>query len=125
MKSRRQGRTHAVYQISTDDLGCRVKWLTIENECGEHSFRWDAVTTVKTFKRDLFAFDSICLAFETPDGWFEVNEDMKSFGPFLEAVERSLPGFPPQEDWWRQVMLPPFALNERELWSRNQTRHDT
>lgn len=121
IKSRRQGRTRTGYEIVTDDAGCRVKWLTIENETGGVSFRWDAVISVKTFKRDLFAVDCICLAFETPEGWFEVNEDMQPFGAFLEVVERNLPGFPPQKDWWMQVMLPAFAPNERELWRRNKT----
>jgi len=120
IKSRRQGRTDTVYEVSTDDIGVSVRWLTMENEKGEIALRWDAVTTVATFKRDYFAVDCICLAFETPDGWFEVSEDMKPFGPFLEAVERHLPGFPPQKDWWNQVMLPPFAPNVRELWKRKQ-----
>ena len=124
IKSRRQGRTDTVYEIVTDDAGCRVKWLTMENETGEISFRWDAIISVKTFKRDQFSVDCICLAFETPDGWFEVNEDMKPFGPFLEAVERSLPGFPPQKDWWMQVMKPAFAPNERELWRKNKTEQN-
>jgi hypothetical protein len=124
IKSRRQGRTGTVYQVITDETGCQIKWLTMENETGEESFRWDAVTKVKTFKRDQYTVDCICLAFETPDGWFEVNEDMKPFGPFLHAVERSLPGFPPQKDWWREVMLPAFATNERELWERNKTKQN-
>ena len=121
IKSRLQGRTDTVYHIATDANGCRIIWLTMGNETGEVSFRWDAVTMVRTFKRDQLAVDCICMAFETPDGWIEVNEDMKSFGPFLEAVERCLPGFPPQEQWWHQVMLPAFALNEKDLWKRNKS----
>jgi hypothetical protein len=124
IESRRQGRTETVYEIVTDDAVCRVKWLTTENEAGECSFRWDAVISVKTFKRDQFTTDCICLAFETPDGWFEVNEDMKPFGPFLEAVERGLPGFPRQEEWRMRVMNPAFAPNERELWRRNKTEQN-
>ncbi|MBM3860037.1 MAG: hypothetical protein FJ395_10345 [Verrucomicrobia bacterium] len=120
IKSRLEGRTRTVYEVSTDDTGVRIKWLTIENTTGEAGFRWDAVTTVRAFKRDYFPVDCICLAFETPNGWFEVNEDMKPFGPFLDAVERYLPGFPPQKDWWRQVMHPAFAPNERELWKREK-----
>ena len=121
IKSRWQGRTGTVYQVATDETGCRVKWLTMENETGEDSFRWEVVISVKTFKRDQFNVDCICLAFETPEGWFEVNEDMKPFGPFLEAVERHLPGFPPQKEWWMQVMKPAFAPNERELWKKDKT----
>ncbi|MBA4388876.1 MAG: hypothetical protein C0404_12910 [Verrucomicrobia bacterium] len=118
VKSMMQGRHNTVYSLETDDIGVRIKSLTMENEAGEVTFRWDAVTAVKTYKLDLFSVDCICLAFETSDGWIEVNEDMKPFGPFLEALERHLPGFPPQKDWWQQVMLPAFAPNERELWKK-------
>lgn len=117
-------RTDTVYKVMSDDTGVRVNWLTMENEIGEVAFRWDDVKTVKTFKRDYFSVDCICLAFETPDGWIEVNEDMKPFGPFLDAVERALPGFPPQTDWWIQVMKPAFAPNERELWKRNKSEQN-
>jgi len=55
IKSRCAGRTGTVYEISTDVIGCRVTWLTMENETGKDSFRWSAVTTVKTFKRDYFS----------------------------------------------------------------------
>ena len=119
LRSLAQGRNNTVYEIITDETGCRIKWLTIENETGESSFRWDDVTAVKAFKRDQFMVDCICLAFKAPDGWYEVNEDMKLFGPFLTAVERYLPGFPAQKDWWKQLMLPAFAPNERELWKRS------
>ena len=118
INNRLQGRTETEYKISADEIGVRVTWLTMENETGEGSFRWDEVTIVKTFKRDYFSVDCICLAFETSKGWFEVNEDMKSFGAFLDAVESHLPGFPPQKDWWREVMLPAFATNEKELWKK-------
>lgn len=80
--------------------------------------------TVRAFNRDQFSVDCICLAFETVDGWTEVNEDMKGFGGCLDAVEAALPGFPAKKDWWWEVMLPPFAPNERDLWKRENTDQD-
>ncbi len=118
VKSRWQGRTATRYEIRTDAVGVHVQWLTLANETGELAFRWDAVQSVRTFKRDCFSVDCICLAFETPEGWIEVTEEMNAFGSFTEAVERNLPGFPPQPDWWPQVMFPAFATNERELWTK-------
>jgi len=116
----RQGRSETQYEIVWDDRDVQVQWLTMENETGSASFPWDSVSAVDTFKRDCFAVDCICLAFETPKGWIEVNEDMKGWGGFLDALESSLPGFPPQKKWWRRVMLPAFETNHSRLWTRKQ-----
>jgi hypothetical protein len=62
----------------------------MENSTGSVSFAWDTVAAVDTFKRDLFSVDCICLAFETTEGWIEVNEDMQGWGDFLAMVESSL-----------------------------------
>jgi len=120
LKSMRDGRHSTVYELSWDQSGVDVRWLTLENETGSVSFPWSDVSTVDTFKRDYFTVDCICLAFETPDGWIEVNEDMKGWGAFLDAVEVRLPGFPPQEKWWRKVMLPAFETNQATLWTRGE-----
>ncbi len=123
-RSMRDGRHSTVYDLSWDQSAVEIRWLTMENESGALSFPWDAVSTVDTFKRDQFTVDCICLAFETPDGWIEVNEDMNGWGEFLDAVELSLPGFPPQEKWWRKVMVPAFETNHATLWKRGVQNHN-
>src|SRR5580658_3725667 len=87
IKRMRQGRTKTQYRVVWDQENVRVEWLTLENDSGSISFSWDKVLTVETFKRDLFSVDCICLAFETPNGWIEVNEDMKGWRDFLSEVE--------------------------------------
>ncbi len=118
IKSMREGRRDTQYQILCDGSAVRVSWLTMENTQGSVSFSWDTVQAVDTFKRDLFSVDCICLAFETAEGWIEVNEDMKGWRDFLAVVESLLPGFPPLSSWYGKVMLPPFETNHARLWER-------
>jgi len=124
-KSMRDGRRETVYEVSWDQFGAEVRWLTATNEIGAVTFPWNSVSVVDTFKRDCFIFDCICLSFETPDGWVEVNEDMKGWGEFLDAVELSLSGFPPQKDWWSKVVIPAFETNHLRLWTRDALRKET
>lgn len=120
LRSKRDGRTETQYEIVWNESDVRVEWVTMENETGLVSFRWDTVSAVDTFKRDLFNVDCICLAFETPDGWIEVNDDMRGWGEFLIAVEAALHGFPPQAKWWQKVMIPAFATNHQRLWTEGE-----
>lgn len=120
IKSRCEGRTNTQYEILWDHDSVQVKWLTMENDAGSVSFRWELVLAVDTFKRDYFAVDCICLAFQVPEGWIEVNEDMKGWPNFLAAVESHLSGFPTQETWWRKVMTPAFETNHARLWTKGQ-----
>ncbi|MBN2473827.1 MAG: hypothetical protein JXB62_04425 [Pirellulales bacterium] len=103
--------------VLNQDSVC-VKWINGRNETESASFQWRDVLMVDTFKRDYLTVDCICLAFETPDGWIEVNEDMKGWPEFLQAVEPNLPGFPSQEKWWHEVMIPVFEINHSTLWKR-------
>ena len=118
IKSMREGRRDTQYQILCDRSGTCVSWLTMENTKGAVSFAWDTVRAVDTFKRDLFRVDCICLAFETAEGWIEVNEDMNGWGDFLAMLESSLPEFPPLSSWYGKVMLPAFETNHGRLWER-------
>jgi hypothetical protein len=120
IKSRREGRTRTQYKLVWDKKLVRVEWLTMENDTGSVSFSWDTVLAVDTFKRDFFMVDCICLAFETPDGWIEVNEDMEGWGEFLTAVESRLDGFPSQHGWLRKVMVPAFEANHARLWTKRR-----
>jgi hypothetical protein len=119
IKGRCQGRTETQYEIKWNQQEVKMEWLTMEHETGSLSFFWDSVLAVDTFKRDFFSVDCICLAFQTPDGWIEVNEQMKGWGEFLAMVESRLAGFPPFKIWWFEVMLPAFQTNHARLWTKH------
>lgn len=66
---------------------------------------WQDIRQITAFKRDLYAFDCICLLIATPDGVMEVNEQMEGFIAFREAMEAHF-GFAPT--WYIQIMTPVF-----------------
>lgn len=119
-KSMLAGRRGTVYQLSWDQSEVTLNWLSMENETGSVSFRWDSVLTVHTFKRDHYIYDCICLEFETPEGWIEIDEEMGGWDEFLDAVELMLPNFPPHSKWWHQVAVTAFETNHSKLWTRSQ-----
>ena len=78
---------------------------------------WSSVLTIATYKRDLFTYDDICLAFEVgPGRWVEVSEEEAGFAELAKAVERAFPEVP--GDWFGTVMLPPFEANRCVLWRK-------
>ena len=106
------------YDVVWDVESVRVSWIKGGNKIESGSFSWSDVSAVDTYKWDLWGFDCICLAFETPDGCIEVGEDMKGWDKFLDAVETALPSFPDQEKWWKKVAFPAFEENHTRLWTR-------
>lgn len=83
-----------------------------------HRVRWRDVTRVATYKLDLFAVDSIVLAFETserPGLVLEVREEYAGFRDLFSPLASEL-GV--DTEWYRTVMLPPFAMNYRVLFER-------
>ena len=80
------------------------------------SFAWHEVDEVETFKRDLLTTDDIRLAFLVSGVWYEVSEGDAGFMPLAELMRAKLPSI--DEDWYFEVMQPPFATNQRTLWKR-------
>jgi len=78
---------------------------------------WSTIRAVSTFKRDLWAHDEICVAFEISVGsWVIVAETETGFEELTKEIERRFPVIPP--DWFREVALPAFQENYRKLWQR-------
>lgn len=81
----------------------------------EWTLRWADVRRVATYKHDFFAYDMICLGFETGDEqWIEIWEAMVDFSLVSERMQTEFPTIP--ADWYVTVMLPPFEANYRVLW---------
>ena len=103
-----------------DGIGMTLSWLTMENETGESSIRWDDIVLAKVFKRDHFIVDCISMAFQKADGyWFEINEDCEGWRDLLPELPRFLTGCTPADQWLKAVTLPPFKPNETEIFRRN------
>jgi hypothetical protein len=80
--------------------------------------KWNAVKTILAYKRDVYAYDLICLGFNTSDGTIEVNEEMQGWSQLVERLPSVLPGTPAFSDWWERVAQPPFAPCATTLFKR-------
>lgn len=81
---------------------------------------WDTVLAVEVYKIDLVTTDCICLAYQTSDGWREINETSDDWEESLDAFESNLPGFPLREKWLHKVTFPAFEPNHKRLWTRSE-----
>lgn len=76
---------------------------------------WSAIRAIVTYKRDLFSYDGIFIAFKLgDDDWIEVCEDEPHFAAFVDDVHERFPDVP--RDWRYKVMFPAFETNYRVLW---------
>ncbi len=83
---------------------------------------WADVLAITTYKRDLFTYDDICLAFKVgPGRWVEVSEEEPGFAELVKAMEKAFPGVP--RNWSETVVQPPFATNHRVLWTKVTGSH--
>jgi hypothetical protein len=82
-------------------------------------WRWANVHRLTVFKRDLLTVDSICLRVDlVDDRWIELDEEMKGWDAFVEALPLHLPGCKHLDEWFSQVAFPPFAPNATEIYQR-------
>ena len=75
-----------------------------------------------TFKCDLITSDCVCLEFETPNGWIEINEEMKEWNLFLDALKSNIPDLPSQEKWYQLVMISAFETNHANIWLKKSNK---
>lgn len=75
---------------------------------------WGEVVRIRTYKRDLFGVDQVCLSFERGTGGpVEVHEDMAGFEDLSARLRDRFPVIP--ADWFGTVVQPPFAENAAVL----------
>ena len=96
------------------DVGLRL--LKRDNEVW--AFRWEDVTRVETYKRDLLSVDMVCLDFsvEAQQSVYPTHDEMDGFDILCRELARYFPSVP--EDWWSGVAFPAFATNHRVLYQK-------
>jgi hypothetical protein len=93
-------------------------WINGEPETDE-LIPWTKIEKIAAFKRDIYAYDLICIAFETADFTYEINEEMVSWPAFVKEIATHLPGCLKAEEWYEAVRLPPFETNRTVLYQRS------
>lgn len=71
---------------------------------------WHQITEVYAFKKDCFTTDQIRILLGDcrQRRWIEATEDEDGFQELIAELPRRLPGCLSEEEWWRDVALPPF-----------------
>ena len=80
------------------------------------TIKWESINGIRAYKRDLGTIDTICLAFQMSDHWYEVCEEDEGFLGLAEAIRFRFPTVP--KDWYSEVMAPAFETDLRTLWRR-------
>ncbi len=98
--------------IRLDDLGFEV----FADQ--KFSFRvpWDGVVEIATFKRDLFSYDEVCLAYRLR-GWDQfwcVGEEDAGFAAVRRETEKRFSGIP--ANWLGDVSVPAFEEKWTRIW---------
>ena len=109
----------AITSISNTDVG--FQWFTEKGKRRhESTIRWTDVISVTTFKRDMFAYDLICIKIEARDQEaVEFDEEDVNWQEFVSVLPLRLPGCRPWGDWFHEVAFPAFQQNETSLY-RNE-----
>lgn len=81
-----------------------------------HTILWEEVQEIRTYKVDLFAYDEICLAFQTPAGWHEIEESDAGFMEVAKRMEAAFLELP--RNWYSAVAVPAFEPCEAVLYRR-------
>ena len=82
------------------------------------SLEWNEVDTVIAHKRDIFAYDLICLSFVTRRKTIEVHEEMQGWSKLIDQLPSALPSAPAPADPWERVAFPPFAPSLTTIFKR-------
>lgn len=117
IQRRRLARTRQVSFNFNSDGVTYTSWINGELE-NDQLIPWTNIEKVAAFKRDLYAVDLICIAFETAEFVYEINEEMVSWPAFVKEIATHLPGCLKAEEWYQSVMLPAFKTNWTVLYSR-------
>ena len=90
-----------------------------ELSAADLSMKWSEVCKAVAFKRDLFSVDLICLfLYRSDNSGLELDEEMKGWCEFIEAMPTYLQNCKLFEDWFSKVAFPAFAANPTEIYSK-------
>ena len=80
------------------------------------------IEEVHSYRRDLFAYDLICLGFNKSgtDELYEIHEEMEGYADLLDALQCYLPEF--SLGWMFDVAHPAIETDQQVVWCRSPNR---
>ncbi len=112
------------FSVALDAVGLTVTDLRLASP-GYIHLAWSEICRIHAYKRDLFAYDCICLFISRADDTgMEIDEQMVGWSDFCKALPQHLPTCVPFENWYVTVAFPAFETNFTELYVRTAV-HNT
>lgn len=83
------------------------------------SLCWADIASVTVFKRDIFAYDLICVQLIVSEtAWVEFDEEDTHWAELMKALPLRLPGCRTEDEWYGDVVYPAFAENLHCIFER-------
>ena len=110
------------FAIEFNSVGFFVR--SLKDSANSGSFNWVEIQKVMVFKRDLFSYDMVCMILSKVDGTgCELDEEMRGWSEFTEAMPFHLPDCQPWEKWFMEVTTPAFETKLTEIFNREPVTH--
>ena len=99
-------------QLRVSDVGLTL----LQDDEESWSFRWEEISRIETYKRDLFTVDIICVDFFVSRGpyLFPVHDEVRGFDVLCRDLHVYFPSV--DQGWWSRVTFPAFQTNHTVLY---------
>lgn len=109
--------TAAITSIS--EAGIAYQWHSESGKTRQSAHApWEALERVTAFKRDLFAYDLICLELVTANAVIEFDEEDPRWKELVRTMPDHLAGCCKWGQWFTSVAFPAFETNKQTLFER-------
>ena len=90
--------------------------FSVQYEDFHENLKWEDITRLDVYKRDLMTIDSIEMQITYRDKSITISEDLPGWYQFVlktKSVFKTIP-----KDWNWEIVQPPFATNYRTIYSK-------
>lgn len=91
--------------------------FTVSYENVSVDIKWNDISQISVFKRDLFTVDRIDMNILYSDKVLSISEDLPGWDQFVQKAKETFPEIP--EGWEADVALPPFVKNLSIIYNRS------
>lgn len=93
--------------------------IQLDNEV--KTINWDAITSIRAYKIDQFAYDCIVIEIHLAETFITINDQTAGHMKFMATASGKLKNF--KDDWFTIVAFPAFETNRTTIYER-QTGHN-
>ncbi|MEM7600212.1 MAG: hypothetical protein AAF357_02215 [Verrucomicrobiota bacterium] len=113
-----------VATLAINEDGIAYQWFTEQGRVRHEALAaWTQISEITVFKRDLYAYDLICLRVLLGDGVeIETDEEDVNWNLLVNSLPTFLPGTIEWPSWFSDVAFPAFEACAQTIFSRQMMR---